>query len=371
MAQRIIITVSSLHTGGAERTACRLAGMWAACGRRVTLVVTYSGRGECHLALDERVELLYLADHAGTRNSVLPEDLCRLRALRGLIRERRPAVVVSFLTNVNIAAILATVGLGVPVVVSERTHPPCYPMGVKWEWLRRMTYPWAERVVMLTEEGVRWLEKAIPRARGVVIPNSVTYPLERNEPVISIAEHVAGGRSLLLAAGRLDDGKQFDRLLAAFAALADRHPGWDLVILGDGPERGRLEEAIGRSGLVDRVRLPGRAGNMGEWYERADLFVLSSRYEGFPNVLVEAMAYGCPVVSYDCDTGPRDIIRDGVDGLLVRPVGDVDALAGALDSLMSDEGPRREFGGQAVAVRQRFAEDRVLGLWQGIMRGRE
>jgi len=336
-------------------------------GRDVSLVVTYSGRRECHYPLDNRVELIYLSDIAGSRGRGAVAYLKRFLALRSILKAHRSATVVSFLPNVNVAAVLAGLGLKSPVIVSERTHPPCLPLGRLWEFLRWITYPLADRVVMLTEDGLGWLTENIRLARGVVIPNPVVYPLPNSEPVLSVADHVKVNRKILLAVGRLDEGKQFDRLIEAFSTFEIRHADWDLVILGEGAERKSLECFIDRLGLNSRVRMPGRCGNVGDWYERADLYVMSSRFEGFPNTLAEAMAHGCAAVSYDCDTGPRDIIRNEVDGLLVRPVGDVFALAEALDKLMGNEALRKDMGIRAIAVRERFSPERILGLWESIM----
>jgi glycosyltransferase involved in cell wall biosynthesis len=166
--------------------------------------------------------------------------------------------------------------------------------------------------------------------------------------------------------GRLDQGKQFDRLMTSFAALSTRFPEWTLAILGDGPERVSLERLAARLGLGRRVAFPGQVGNPGDWYRRADLYAMSSRYEGFPNSLAEAMAYGCAVVSYDCDTGPRDIIRHGKDGLLVAPVGDVAALSAALDRLMGDAAARERMAAQAVQVRDRYSLKNILPLWDQV-----
>jgi len=138
---------------------------------------------------------------------------------------------------------------------------------------------------------------------------------------------VLGHRRIVLAVGRFTKVKGFDLLIKAFAGIAIAYADWDLVILGEGPERSDLEAQVEALGLGHRVKLPGRAGNMPDWYARADLFVMSSHFEGFPLVLVEAMAHGCPAVSFDCDTGPRDIIRDEMDGRLVRPVSDTGAVS--------------------------------------------
>jgi glycosyltransferase involved in cell wall biosynthesis len=171
------------------------------------------------------------------------------------------------------------------------------------------------------------------------------------------------GRHLLLAVGRLEAQKGFDWLEDAFINLAKRYPDWDLVILGDGPQHATLQDQARAAGLEKRIFLPGRGGNVGEWYERADLYVTSSRFEGFPNTLAEAMAYGLPAVSFDCDTGPRDIIRHEVDGLLVPP-GDVAALTAALDQLMGDADLRQRFAERAVEARDRFSMERIAGMWE-------
>jgi len=152
-------------------------------------------------------------------------------------------------------------------------------------------------------------------------------------------------------------------LLEAFVTLARKYYNWNLVILGEGPERRALETQVQAFGLDGRVFLPGRVGNVGEWYERADVYVMSSRFEGFPNALAEAMAHGLPAVSFDCDTGPRDIIRPEVDGLLVLP-GNVDALTAALDRLMDDAALRAQFAARAVEVRERFSMERIAGMWE-------
>jgi glycosyltransferase involved in cell wall biosynthesis len=363
--RKILLLVSSMKTGGAERVAANLANAWAERGDQVIIVITYSGAGECFYSLARDVELRYLAA-AGRNVRDVRSYLHRFLALRKMIRTERPDVVVSFLTNVNVAALLAACWLDIPVAVCEHTYPPLLPVGAMWDRLRRWSYPLAEKVTMLTAEGLEWLESEIPRARGVVMPNPIPYPLAVSEPRLVPGALLLSGRRLLLAVGRLSEEKGVDRLLDAFSSIAPAHPLWDLVVLGEGPLRAALEAQVQKLGLQGRVGLPGRVGNVGDWYARADLYVLSSRVEGFPNTLGEAMAHGCAAVSYDCDTGPRDIIRDGVDGLLVRPVGDVRALAAALGALMADDAQRARMGKQAVDVRERYSMKTVLAKWDAL-----
>jgi glycosyltransferase involved in cell wall biosynthesis len=255
------------------------------------------------------------------------------------------------------------------VVAAEHNYPPRLPAGAMWERLRRIAYPRTDRVIMLTSEGLEWLAGAIPRARGVVIPNAVPWPMPTGEPSLDPAAFVPPGMRLLLAVGRLAPQKGFDRAVAAFARVAREHPDWRFVVLGDGDDRAALEGQVAELGLAGRVALPGAAGNIAAWYRRADLFVMSSRFEGFPMTLAEALAHGCPAVSYDCDTGPRDLIADGVNGILVRPEGDIPALASALDRLMGHASAREAMAAAATEVRERYSMERILARWDLVLRG--
>ncbi|MEP6366876.1 MAG: glycosyltransferase, partial [Marinobacter sp.] len=175
--KRLIFFVSSMQGGGAERVAALLCNHWADQGHQIMLVPTFSGRGECLYPLDERVRLVYLADRIGTTRKSPLSMLRRFLAMRALVREWGADGVVSFLPHVNVAALLATRGLEVPVVVSERTYPPARSMSTVWFRLRRWTYPWAVAVVMQTRRGGDWLAAECPRARSAVIPNPCVYPL--------------------------------------------------------------------------------------------------------------------------------------------------------------------------------------------------
>ncbi|MCD0505871.1 glycosyltransferase, partial [Bordetella petrii] len=224
------------------------------------------------------------------------------------------------------------------------------------------TYPHATRVVALTRGTADWLAQHVPGSRLAVIPNPVHWPLARAEPVV--APPAANGRNRALAVGRLHSDKGFDLLIQAYARIAGERPDWDLVILGEGGERQALEAQVEAAGLQGRVFMPGRVGNVGDWYHSADLYVLSSRFEGLSNTLLESLASGVAAVCFDCDTGPREVVRDGVDGLLVRPNGDVAALAAALSGLMGDAARRQALAQRAVEARERFSAQRVLGMWQ-------
>jgi glycosyltransferase involved in cell wall biosynthesis len=328
---------------------------------------TFSGRGDCIYPLDERVKLEYLADRVAGGGRGILARIRRLLVLRAYMKHNCVDVVVSFLTHVNVAAILASRGLSVPVVVSERTYPPAMPLGRMLEFLRRETYRWAESVVAQTEETAAWLTERCAKARVCTIGNPVVLPLPVGGGVLVPDEWVSASRQIIVAAGRLGEEKGFNQLIEAFANLADSCPNWDLVILGEGELRNSLQEMRTERGLEERVHLPGQAGNLGDWYKRADLYVLSSRYEGFPNTLLEAMAHGLPVVSYDCKAGPRDIISNGFDGILVPPESGVAGLTEALGKLMKNAALREQMGKAAVDVGVRYSIERICKSWFDVL----
>ncbi len=364
---RILFLVSSMGAGGTERVAALLCRQWIAQGHDVTLMPTYSRRGTCVYALDERVSLDFLADRFGGAREHPPNALRRLSALRQAVRELRPDVIVSFLTNVNIAALVATIGLGVPVVVSERSFPPRQKISTFLRVMRRASYWRAAAVVAQTGGIADWLLRYCPGAKTVVIPNPVVVPIQNSESRLEPEQHLARGRRMILSVGRCVPEKGFDRLVEAFARIAQNLPDCDLVILGEGPERRALERLCEAHGMTSRVHLPGHVGNVGDWYEAASVFVLTSHCEGFPNALLEAMAYGLPAVSVACATGPADIIRDGIDGVLVPGDSNAAGIAVALCRIMRDEETREAMGRRAREVAERFSTSSIGTSWNTLL----
>lgn len=365
LSRGILIFIHSLHGGGAERVAVDLAAQWAEAGVAVTLV-TQADVGSDVYALHPAVTRVSLgtAGESGGGLQGLLANVRRVRALRAQIVRHRPDIVLGMMTTASVLAVLAARGLPAKVIATEHTHPPSQSLSGLWLRLRRWTYPRAAQVVALTRDTAKWIETHVPGSRLAVIPNPVQWPLRRQSPELAPPGAQAG--RILLGVGRLHPDKGFDVLLKAFAQLAPVHPEWRLVLLGEGSERARLTAQAEALGLGGRVDLPGRAGNVGDWYARADLYVLSSRVEGLSNTLLEAMASGLAPVAFDCETGPREIVRDGEDGLLVRPVEDPQALASALDGLMRDPAQREALATQAVAVRERFSTASVLARWKAV-----
>ena len=207
-----------------------------------------------------------------------------------------------------------------------------------------------DRFVVLTEEDAKmWGE--MPNIR--VIPNAANF----------IAQKYSGcSEKRVIAVGRLDYQKSFDRLIMVWEKVHEMMPDWRLDIFGQGEWKDMLQRMIDERGLQDCVRLNGPTKDIGKEYAESSMLVMSSHYEGFPMVMIEAMACGLPAVCFDFKCGPRDIIVEGENGLIV-PDGDIEGLAEAMMTLMEDEELRKRMGENAKRVVETYSEERVMGQW--------
>lgn len=356
----ILLAVSSLSAGGAERMIAELANAWAGKGRNVA-VLTLAASSADHYALDPRVQRIAL-DLIWESKSIwqsVASNIRRSLAIRRAVQAFAPDVVVSFIEQTNVRVLAALMGKGIPVIVSERTDPRRHRIGAGWERARRWLYPHAARTVVQTGTIANWAAGIVPPQRIAVLPNFVRALPE--PPAFESRE-----AKRILAVGRLDRYKGFDLLLRAFARSGLANKGVGLTILGEGPKRQALEALAREFGIAPAVEMPGVVQAPERWMARCTVFVLPSRYEGFPNALLEAMAMGCPVIAADCNSGPREIVRDGEDGLLVSPE-NVDALAEALVRIMGDADLRLRLGTKAIEVRERFGREHILARWEALL----
>jgi GalNAc-alpha-(1->4)-GalNAc-alpha-(1->3)-diNAcBac-PP-undecaprenol alpha-1,4-N-acetyl-D-galactosaminyltransferase len=334
-----------------------LANAWADRGDQVTLL-TFDDGGDPEYPVHSAVQRRSLGLLAESKVWVqgLWRNLHRVRVLRRAIRESHPDIIVSLMDHTNVLTLLAARRLGVPVIVNEQIDPSLYHIGRTWNFLRRYAYPWADALVCPANRSLSRFQAMIG-VHGCVIPNP--FPLPGR---VAGREQDKSGR-VMIAMGRLVHQKGFDLLLKAFSMIAAKYPEWSLTVLGEGPLRADLEAQTEALHLAGRIRWAGLVEDPFPALCGADLFVFSSRFEGFGLALAEAMACGLPVVSFDCPEGPSDIIRNGVDGVLVPPE-DVSALAAALDRLMGDPQERRRIASRAPEVTERFSLSRILNMWQ-------
>ena len=355
--------ISTFTIGGAQRVMSLMANYWAEHGSDVTLI-SLSPQSEDwfathHLVKRVSLNLLSVSAHLG---QALSRNALRVLRLRDELRQSRPDVVISFMDTTNVLTILASRGLGIPVIISERNDPHRHAMGSSWDTLRSLLYRRADALVIQTSALRDWAEEMGGDKRVHIIPNPINPEFNGS----AMEAHRRGSGHTVVAMGRLVRQKGFDLLIEAFARCAEQHSEWSLVILGEGEERSNLESLIVAMGLQDRVRLAGKVPQPSQILGQADLFVLSSRFEGFPNALIEAMACKLGVISTDCPHGPRDIIHDGVDGLLIPPE-DVNALAKSIARLMANPVERQRLGDKAVEVLERFSMGNIMSMWDELV----
>lgn len=353
-----MLVTSSLQCGGAERVLADMANYWAERGVAITYATWAGPDLKDFYRLDTRVRRVWLdlPKSGSSPQRGLFANIARARKLRRLIVEARPDAVLSFIHTSNVLTILASLGTRSRVVVSERMQPAVDPtLSTAWKVLRKMFYRKADAVVAQSREAAQWIREHCGRS-AVVIPNAV-----RALPPPDNAREL-----LVLAIGRLTHQKGFDLLLRAFAKLAAPLRDWKLVIIGEGPERANLLQLRDGLNLGGRVEFEGPVADIERFMARAGLVVQPSRYEGFPNVVLESMGMGAAVIAANCPSGPADLIEDSVNGRLV-PVEDVEALQHAMEELMSQPELRARLGREASKVRERFRQDRIMAQWEACL----
>ena len=364
---KILFFIHSLQAGGAERVTATLANHWVRRGFTVTIVTLIDAEQDFY-TLDKRIQRIELRLDQESNSLVegFTNNLRRIIALRRVLQTKRPNVAIGMMTAANCILAIAAKNTGIVVIGSERTYPPRFPLGRTWTWIRKITYPFLSCLIAQTEDSATSLRHRIRAKKLRVIPNPVSFPLRKQSPMVEPPDTSYKSRlKILLAVGRLVDYKGFNRLLIAFSSLKHRFPKWRLVILGEGRDRKLLTDLAHELCIEERVFMPGIVGNIDEWYSAADLYVMTSLFEGFPNTLLEALAYGLPSVCVDCESGPREILRHEIDGLLV-PQDDHLSLVEALGMLMADDNLRSSYATRAVETRKRFAIERISGMWERV-----
>jgi GalNAc-alpha-(1->4)-GalNAc-alpha-(1->3)-diNAcBac-PP-undecaprenol alpha-1,4-N-acetyl-D-galactosaminyltransferase len=360
---RITLVIHCLQSGGAERVMTTIANYWAAKGEDVTLITWVEPSRIPAYPLHPQINLrqIGIASNSTYRWQGLISGLKRIPKLRQAIQASHPDIIISFMNTVNVTTLIARWGLNTPIIVSDHIYPGFEDANKIWHALMKITYKWADRITVLTDNALPFYP-AKSGYRAVVMPNPVLAPqIEDPHPPNLLPPHS------LLAIGRLHPQKGFDLLLQAFAQVRQHYPQWQLTILGEGTMRRELEDLRNELGLDRWVHLPGRVPNVNDYLAQADLYVMSSRFEGFPMALCEAMAIGTPVLSTDCLSGPREIITNGVNGVLVPPH-DVDALATGIIETISNPELIAQIAHNAPQIIDRFGLDRVMEMWADLIK---
>ncbi|MFI7439162.1 glycosyltransferase family 4 protein [Nonomuraea indica] len=359
--------------GGTIRTVVNQANAMAEAGHDVEIVSVVRRRDTPQFGIDGRVRLSALVDQ---RDGIASDSLARKvwRRARGKIvpygefaagyfTERVERAVIDYVSSLDGGILVTTrpalnlisarrAAKGVVRVAQEHMNLAAYPHTVRDEIARH--YGCFDAVAVLTETSRAEYRVLLDGTPIVRIPNAVHLVGRRHSDQTS---------PVVIAAGRLVPQKGFDMLLAAFAAVAPEFPDWRLRIFGTGPSKDRLRDRIDEHRLGGRARLMGRSDRIHEELAEASVYALSSRIEGLPMAMIEAMGHALAVAAFDCPTGPGDVLTSGENGLLVPPR-DVEALAGALRRLMADRELRLRLGAGAARTARDYTPEVVMPLWE-------
>jgi glycosyltransferase involved in cell wall biosynthesis len=367
-AKKVVLYIDSLKLGGAERVTLSWAE-WLYQAGWMPIVLTRKPVNWDFYPLPDGIKRVVEPDDPTwmKRMGALAFP-CRVLRLQRWLDQMDACLTIGITSLPAIKLLFASRLLGVPCVVSERNYPPMKPIGRVWSALRRIAYPWAALHIVQTRAVGAWLSQHVGAHHQLLLPNSVSWPLTCFHPCVDPREWLASAGAshaapFILGVGTKSVQKGFDRLVRWWIPLALQYPKLQLVIIGldEGLYKGLDQQAALRALLVDhpqllgRLHFPGRVGNVVDWYACAQVFVLASRYEGFPNVLLEAMAAGCCCAAVDCPQGPGDLINDGVNGRLLPEGASDEQWVQQLKQLLDDPALRQRLSAQAVEVRESYA----------------
>ena len=350
---RILFLITSLYGGGAEKVCCVLASEMAKYAR-VGIVYLFEKEDGERYPLDPRVDVIKLAYRGCSfRRSPLrwiAYKWLNCRGVRKIKRERNVDVSVSLLLKPNLLNVFSR--QGERVITSERANPRIYQP--EKFWLTRLAYGLSDHVVFQSEK-VRHLYGKRIRKKSSIIMNPVSIACRAD----------AARKKRIVTAGRLTEQKNHAMLIRGFSAFHSRFPDYTLTIYGEGEERERLQRQIAASGLTDCVFLPGNEPRLHEKIRDAEVFVLSSNFEGLSNALLECMSMGIACISTRCE-GSEDVIRHGENGLLID-IGDEKALAESLCLLADDPAFRKKLEENAVKDSLLFDRSVVIQSWRKVL----
>lgn len=351
---KILLVIPTLQQGGAERVMSELANTWAKSGHCVHLVLL--AQSDDFYSVPDSVAVHRLGFSNMGRLAKIREEFRVMRELRKLIKTEAPKFVLSFMEKFNEFTLLSSLGLGIPVYVSDRSNP-LKKIGFARRLLKEFTYGKAAGLAAQTGFAKECLSRSTPNQNIKILRNPIRvvelYPENARE-------------NLIIGVGRMVEEKGFRYLLESFSKLSRK--SWKLVILGDGSLRDELVMLAEKLGVSDRVSMPGAVTNVDEYLSKASIFAFPSISEGFPNALAEAMIAGLPCVSFDCNAGPRDIIVDQKNGYLVE-TRDVEALSSRLEQLCESAELRESIGADASLIRSKYSASSVADDWLKFMAG--
>lgn len=351
---KILFVTPSLEVGGGQRYVSQLANHWSLKDHKVAIIVLRSA--ELFYTIDPSVKVIKLNHGFKNKFQKLTSGIGTALELRKNIKKESPDIVISVLSTTNILTLLSSRFLKPKIIVRD-AFGPSRKRSVADKLGRKLFYPLADGIIAQTEEIKQSIEKNTGSTKIKVIRNPVR---------VIYSEDNTEREKIILTVGALNPRKGQKYFIEACSRI--KAPGWRFVIIGEGKYNTELLKIASNFGMKDKIEFIGSIKNIDEWLLKSSIFVLPSLYEGLPNALVEAMTAGLACVSFDCETGPRDLIANGKNGFLV-PLEDVDQLTYKIQTLVDDKNLRVSFGIEARAFTQKFninfISDEILTFCNG------
>ena len=349
--RKLLFYISTIRGGGAARVMVNIANGLSSRGYEICFVTNFPSDHE--YVLKEDIRRINIEEKESNKG-FLEKNYRRTKALRKIVRAESPGACIAFMVENNIRLILATAAIRTKTIVSVRNDPAREYNRKGFRLFANLLYSKADCIIFQTKDAQRWFSKSV-RKKSRVIINQIDsrFFCDSDSP-----------GSYIVACGRLVKQKDYPMLLHAFKSVLHELPGEQLMIYGEGELKDELVNLTKKLCIDSSVHFEGYESNMQEVYRNAKILVLTSQYEGMPNVLLEALASSVPVVSTDCPCGgPRMVIEDGVNGFLV-PVGDSLRTSEAIVRIIGNENTLKTMRKESYITAQSFHPENILDNWE-------
>lgn len=356
--KKIAFVISSLSSGGAERVISNLSN--ELINRFQIVIITFSNT-EPFYNLDERIKVIPCIKTINQPKSIfhsLKLNYKLTKKIYQIYKAEKVDIAFGFITAANILATIAGKLYGIPIIISERNNPLIIDVPKFWKVLRTFVYPWADKLVLQTNGVKNIYKNKIKPNKLILLPNPISLELtsKRDDSVIK--------ENLILNVGRLDENKCQEDLIMAFNNVKPKN--WKLLIIGDGYKKQELFNLIEDLKLTENIKIISKIKRVEEYYNKASIFVFTSKSEGFPNALLEAMHFGLPSISTDCDFGPSELITNGENGFLT-PISQVQTMSDRLSELISSQELRNKFSVNSKLKTEAYETKNAVIKWEELI----
>lgn len=355
---KIAFVITSLTSGGAERVISTLANAFVV-DYQVTIITLYNVKP--FYDLDSSIKLISCKESYNKNMRFidsLTNNIYMIGRIFRILKEEKISVAIGFMTTTNIYTIIACKLAKIPCLISERTHPDFDPLSDFWTKIRKKTYPYCTKLIVQTTGIKSYFTKFLKVNKLAVVKNPLA------DTLLAFRDSTIKKEQIILSVGRLDPVKNQRLLIEAFAEMQTEN--WKIQIVGEGALHSELQLLIKELNQEAYIELVGSVNGVHDYFNKASIFAFTSNFEGFPNALIEAMAFGLPCVSTNCPSGPSEIIDDAENGFLI-PIGDKNMLKQKLEILMNQADLREKFGAAAKKSTVKFETKYISEQWKHLL----